>query len=141
MRTFVSIAACLVIAACSSNPGSTEPVVYSQSEVADSIAIRVGRTIIVDGIRFRFDVVESDSRCPMDVVCVWAGDAVARFVVEQSGAPSSGVSLQLHTNLQPKSGSAHGFRVELLALQPYPRASTPTKADDYVASIKVIPAS
>src|SRR5262245_33454789 len=140
MRAFVLIAAGLAIAACSSNSTTTEPVVYSQAEVADSISIRVGKTIIVDGVHIRFDVVESDSRCPMDAVCVWAGDAVARFAVEQA-APSSPLMLQLHTNLQPKSGTAHGFRIELLSIQPYPRASAPTKADDYVASIKVVPAS
>jgi len=140
MRALVFIAA-LVVAACSSNPAATEPVVYSQSEVADSILIRVGRTIVVDGTRITFEAVESDSRCPTDVVCVWQGDAVARFVVEQTAAPSSGITLQLHTSLDPKSGTGHGFRVELLTLQPYPRASSPTKADDYVASIKVVPAS
>ena len=141
MRAFVLIAASLVLAACSSNPTTTEPVVYSQSEVADSINIRVGRTIIVDGIRIRFDVVESDSRCPMDAICVWEGDAVARFVVEQTGAPSSALTLQLHTSLQPKNGSAHGFRIELLTLQPYPRAATGTKPEDYIASVKITPAS
>ena len=141
MRALVLIAASLAIAACSSNPTTTEPVVYSQSEVADSINIRVGRTIIVDGTRIRFDVVESDSRCPTDVVCVWEGDAVARFVVEQTAAPSSALTLQLHTSLQPKSGTAHGFRIELLALQPYPRASTATKPDEYIASVKIVPAS
>lgn len=141
MRAFVLIAASLALAACSSNPSATEPgvTVYSQSEVADSIGIRVGKTIIVDGVRIRFDVVESDSRCPMDVVCVWQGDAVARFAVEQSG--SSSTFLQLHTSLQPKSGSAYGFRIELLTLQPYPRASAPTKADEYVATIRIVPAS
>jgi hypothetical protein len=141
MRAFVLLTASLAIAACSSNPTTTEPVVYSRAEVADSINIRVGRTIIVDGTRIRFDVVESDSRCPMDVVCVWAGDAVARFVVEQSGAPSSAVTLQLHATLQPKSGSALGFRIELLTLQPYPRASTGTKPDEYIASVRIVPAS
>ena len=141
MRAFVLIAASLVLAACSSNPTTTEPVVYSQSEVADSIHIRLGRTIIVDGTRITFEAVESDSRCPMDVVCVWQGDAVARFVVEQSGAPSSGVTLKLHTTLDPKSGTGHGFRIDLLTLAPYPRAATATKPDEYIAAVKIVPAS
>ena len=141
MRAFVLIAASLVLAACSSNPTTTEPVVYSQSEVADSIQIRVGRTIIVDGTRITFEAVESDSRCPMDAICVWQGDAVARFLVEQSAAPSSGLTLKLHTTLDPKNGTAHGFRVELLTLQPYPRAATGTKPEDYIASVKITPAS
>jgi len=138
MRAFVLIAASLVIAACSSQPSTTEPVVYSQAEAADSITIRVGRTILVGDVRIRFEAVESDSRCPMDVVCVWAGDAVANLVVEKTSTESPAVSLRLHTYLEPRNGVAYGVRIELLTLQPYPRASTPTKADDYVASIRVV---
>jgi hypothetical protein len=74
----------------------------------------------------------------MDAICVWQGDAVANFVVEQTATPSSGVTLKLHTTLEPKTGSAHGYRVELLLLQPYPKASSPTRAEDYIASVRVV---
>jgi hypothetical protein len=132
------IALSVALAACSSPQTATEPVVYSKAEAADSITIRLGRTIVIDDIRVRFDAVESDSRCPMDVVCVWQGDAVANFVVERTATPSSAVALRLHTTLEPKNGSAHGYRVELLLLQPYPKASSPTRAEDYVASVRVV---
>jgi hypothetical protein len=129
----------LAIPACASNNGlPTEPVVYSQSEAADSVRVRIGQTIVVEGIKVRFSAVESDSRCPMDVVCVWEGDAVANFVVAQNCNCDTPVfELKLHTSLQPKSGAAYGFRVTLLNLQPYPRASTPTKPDAYYAWIRL----
>ena len=133
------IFALLVTGACASSKGSpTEPVVYSQAEAADSVRIRVGQTIVVEGIRVRFKAVESDSRCPSDVVCVWEGDAVANFVVEQNcNCDTPALELKLHTTLQPKSGTAYGFKVELLNLQPYPKASSPTKPDAYYAWIRL----
>lgn len=128
----------LTSAACASSRMPTEPVVYSQSEAADSVRIHVGQTIVVEDIRVRFTAVESDSRCATGVVCVWEGDAVANFSVEQNCECNSVTyQLELHTTLEPKSGSAYGYRVELLKLAPYPHASSPIKPDAYYAWIRL----
>jgi hypothetical protein len=136
-----AVVASLALAACASNSGlPTEPVVYSQSEAADSIRIRVGQTVIVEGVRVRFPGVESDSRCGTDVMCVWAGDAVAVFVVEQNcECRTPAFELKLHTTLEPRSGTAYGFKVELLHLAPQPSASSPIKPDAYSAWIRLTP--
>lgn len=125
-------------AACASSSFPTDPVVYSQSEAADSIRIRVGQTAVVGEIRVRFSAVEQDSRCPSTAVCVWAGDAVARMVVQQNcDCDSPAFDLKLHTTLEPKSGTAYGSRVELLQLQPYPTGTSPIKQDAYWAWIRI----
>ena len=127
------------VAACSSSTLSTEPIVLSQSEAADSAKVRVGQTLVVDGIRVRFTGVENDSRCPMDAVCVWAGDAVANFSVElDCECRAAAIQLPLHTNLEPRSGTAYGHRVELKGLQPYPSASSPIKPDAYSAWVRIV---
>lgn len=139
IRHFAIVVASLVIGACASNNAlPTEPVVYSQAEAADSVRVRVGQTIVVESIKVRFNAVESDSRCPMDAICVWQGDAVANFTVEQNcDCDTPAFELKLHTSLQPKSGTAYGFRLELLNLLPYPMASLPTKQDAYYAWIRL----
>ena len=139
INRFAVILSFLVVGACASSNGiPTEPVVYSQSEAADSVRVRVGQTIVVQGVKVRFSAVESDSRCPMDAICVWQGDAVANFVVEQNcDCKSPAFELKLHTTLEPKSGTAYGFRVELRQLQPYPQASSPIKQDAYYAWIRL----
>ena len=142
MNTRLLTTAFTIIAAgaCASSQLPTDPVVYSQSEAADSVKVRIGQTIVVGGIRVRFSNVESDSRCASDVVCVWEGDGVANFVVEQNcecDLPS--FELKLHTTLQPKSGSAHGFRVELLKLAPYPKTTSPIRKDSYEAWLRITP--
>lgn len=126
-------------AACASSQFPTEPVVYSQAEAADSVLIRVGQTIVVEGIRIRFNAVESDSRCPSDVVCVWAGDAVAVFSVEQTcECESPTLALELHTTLEPKSDVAYGYRVDLRGLEPYPTTSSPIRKAAYSAWLRVV---
>ncbi|MGH9203692.1 MAG: hypothetical protein ACRD2A_20900 [Vicinamibacterales bacterium] len=137
-RTLVFLAFGSTLAGCASSSLPTEPIVYSLAEAADSVRVRVGQAIVVEGIRIRFTAVESDSRCPMDAVCVWAGDAVADIVVEQNcDCRSAAFELKLHTNLEPRSGTAYGFRVELLQLSPYPRASSPIKPDAYSAWLRI----
>lgn len=138
LHRLVPLAVGLAGVACASSQLPTEPVVYSQSEAADSVLIRVAQTIVVEGIRVRFNAVESDSRCPSDVVCVWAGDAVAQFSVEQNCAcESPTVRLELHTTLEPKSDVAYGYRVELRQLAPYPKTSSPIRKDAYSAWIRL----
>lgn len=140
MRDLAFMAVSLAVAACTSTRTVTEPVVYSRAEAADSVRIKVGQTIAVEDLRVRFDAVPSDSRCPSDVVCVWEGDAVASLVAERVATPSSAVTLNLHTAIAPKSGEAHGFRIELLVLTPYPSTASPIKSDAYSAWLRITPA-
>jgi hypothetical protein len=139
MRDLAFIAVSLAVAACTSTRTVTEPVVYSRTEAADSVRIRVGETIAVEDLRIRFDAVQSDSRCPSDAVCVWAGDALVSLVVERAATPSSAISLKLHTGIDPRSGEAHGFKVELLVLTPYPSVASPIKPDAYAAWFRITP--
>jgi hypothetical protein len=74
------------------------------------------------------------------VVCIWEGDAVASLVVERAATPSSAVTLNLHTSIAPKSGEAHGFKIELLVLTPYPSTASPIKRDGYAAWLRITPA-
>jgi hypothetical protein len=129
------------VAACSSSQLSTEPIILSQSEAADSARVRVGQTLIVEGIRVRFMGVESDSRCAMDVICVWQGDAVANFSVELNcECRAAAYQLQLHLNMEPRSGTAYGYRVEFKGLQPYPSSASQIKPDAYSAWVRIVKA-
>ena len=49
--------------------------------LAESFKLRVGQTAAITGtnVRVKFDRVVADSRCPIDVQCVWAGSASIVF--------------------------------------------------------------
>jgi hypothetical protein len=45
--------------------------------------------------------------------------------------------LPLHTNLEPRSGTAYGYRVELKELQPYPNSASAIKPEAYSAWVRI----
>ena len=89
---------------------------------------------IASGISVRFLAVTTDSRCPAAAICVWAGDAVARFEIVRSSR--SAETLDLHTTLQPNQGQASGYTIQLIELAPYPIAD-PIPSSDYRATVRI----
>lgn len=87
------------------------------------------------GTSLKFDRVQSDSRCPLDAICVSAGNAtIAVTLTGQKGAPAP---RELHTQPNGSRISYGGYTIALTELQPYPRASQPTNPADYVATFVV----
>jgi len=80
-----------------------------------------------------FDTVLSDSRCPADVVCIWAGTAQARFKFEKQNGSRHYVDLYIHTT----DTLVDGYSFSFVDLDPYPMVSNPTKPEDYRARIVV----
>lgn len=84
--------------------------------------------------RLRFDTVRSDSRCPIDAICITAGDAVIAVTLMRS---SGNESHDLHT-MPPQSQFSYGnYIVELTELQPYPRSDRQARPEDYTATFIV----
>ena len=108
---------------CSSSP--TEP-----GSTAGTVTLRYGGTVTVAGKSVSFTEI-ADSRCPKDVVCVWAGDAAVSL-------ESGNESVVLHTN--PSSGASEaklaGLTITLVEVKPEPVGSSETKKSDYVITIR-----
>jgi len=91
----------------------------------------------VDGkdLTIRFLRVVEDSRCPVDVTCVWEGDAVARFELERG---SETASFELHTAAsRARFHDAGELRVRLVQLAPARRSGSAPKSDEYVATLVI----
>lgn len=93
----------------------------------------VGQSVV----RLAFGEVIADSRCPIDAVCIWMGDAEVELGIRAGMGPTH--PLRLHTNLEPRSTVWNGLRVTLLEVQPAPRAAGPTRAEDYTVKVRVEP--
>lgn len=75
-----------------------------------------------------------DSRCPADVVCVWAGNAKIKIRVTKDGRSKV---LELNSNLGDKAPAFGGYTYKIKELTPYPRSNIQTRPKDYVAVIEV----
>lgn len=102
------------------------------------VELAPGQTARVGPLRITFTGVSGDSRCPVDVVCVWEGDAVAELTVSQ---PAGAVeSRELHTS-SPRAATYGSFQIELVRLDPAPRSTQTIPPDGYRLVVRVTPAS
>jgi len=113
--------------------GSVTPAIQVDPGREFDIAVGQEAKITGSGVVIRFRGVTSDSRCPSDVVCVWAGNAVAGFDLRGAGS----VDASLNTTLAPKSVSYSGYTISLVGLKPVPKSGSAIPALDYIASLRV----
>jgi hypothetical protein len=99
----------------------------------DTIYLGYGECISDFGKRnaICFDTVLTDSRCPENLVCVWAGEATVRFKFETCGKESSLVDLYTGTN----DTIINGYKFSFIDLLPYPNTENQTSLEDYKAKI------
>jgi hypothetical protein len=79
--------------------------------------------------------VTSDSRCPLNAICIQAGDAViAVSMVDDHGSNR----YELRNNDPSRRSVLHrDLRVEFVDLRPYPDTNRPTAPGDYRATLRV----
>lgn len=80
-----------------------------------------------------FDSVLTDSRCPVNVVCIWAGEAVVRFKLTRNN--NSSIFIDLHTGTVDTI--VNGYKFSFIDLLPYPTTERTTKMEDYKARVVI----
>lgn len=111
------------------------------ARVGREFNIKVGRVVTLDGggLRVRLVRVASDSRCPVDVNCVWAGNAEVVFEVGARGWRGK-KTLRLNTNASPErtgAGRYGRYTLKLMGLAPQPRSTGKLTAGRYTATLLV----
>lgn len=122
-----------VVALCVGCVGAaTEP------NVGEEFTLRVGEyAVVTDANLFvGFVGVDGDSRCPLQVQCVWAGDAAV--VVETAPLPDPWAaphqSDTLHTTLEPRSVQLGSVELVLIAVTPYPETPGSIEQNQYAVT-------
>ena len=87
-----------------------------------------------DSAKLRFDNVRSDSRCPIDAICVRAGEAIIAVTLMRG---TGNEARELQTIPAQSQFSYSKYVVRLTELRPYPRSNQPTKPEDYAATFIV----
>lgn len=133
--------AVLLIAAACGSP-TTETAVKSATQrsisAGDTVDLRVGDSIQVQGtgITIVFRGVAADSRCPIDVDCVWEGDAHVQL--DASSGDGTSTRLNLHTGpVEPAEAVFGPLLVRLVDVEPDPVSDRPIRAEDYVVRLVI----
>jgi len=103
--------------------------------VGESLELREGETASVEGadLSLRFVKVRVDTRCPEDVDCVWAGEAVVVLAV--SGGEAEPRELELH--LGGDAVACAGAAIRLVALAPARRSDREIEPGSYRATLEI----
>jgi hypothetical protein len=133
MRPDVRIAVTvMLVAACGLSTGPA-------SEDAQDLELSAGEEIAIPGtvLRVGFIGVAEDSRCPIDVVCVWEGNAAVELGLTAGSGPTH--QIVLNTGIDPDAVDFMGVRVTLVGVSPYPREGQGIPPEDYVVTLRVEP--
>jgi hypothetical protein len=119
----------LLAAACAT---PTQP---DRVPTGQTFDLRVGESVLTtDNLRIRFDTVRSDSRCPIDALCVRAGEAVIALTLSRPGEAAVGRELD---TTAARSTTYQSFSIMLSSLQPHPRSGRSIQPGDYIATLLV----
>jgi hypothetical protein len=128
------IAACLAMAACGNKVATPSS---EKIPLGREFTLAPGQSAVVDDeLRLTLKSVTDDSRCPVDVTCVWEGDAKVAIEVV---TPTPRAEHELHTTGRESHEAKHGaYRITLVKLEPAPRSTTTISSGDYRATFVVV---
>lgn len=124
-----SIAGASVLLLSSYGCSSIQPAVVV--EPGTSFALAPGQTATIRGTdtRITFKLVREDSRCPVDVTCVWEGDAKIEIVI----APSDSAGTRTLSLRSPNETRVGNLRIRFVGLSPVPRQADGNAPRNYLA--------
>lgn len=131
------------LSGCTKSPSTPQaPRTEGSAALDQPLTLHVGETAALAGttLSLTFERVPEDSRCPINVNCVWAGNAVVRLAVRVAGATRDPIELHT-TTIDKREATIDGFRVRLVQLAPARTEGTALTQDQYAATLTVVRSS
>ncbi len=109
---------------------------HSTVTPGEEVTLSYGQYVLIEGtsLAIRFSDVGSDSRCPVDVECIWTGNADVWLEVSGLDSPAQVI---VNTNVEPLSVVVAGYEIILKKLDPYPVSTVQIEKNDYIATLQV----
>ena len=134
------VAAAVFTATCATTPPDpSTPETVLDAPLGQEFTLRAAESVRIAGtaLVLTFDRVTEDSRCPTDVNCIWAGNAVVRLATRVAGVTHG--PIELHTTTADKRETpVDGYRVQLVRLMPTRTQGTTLTQDQYIATLTVV---
>lgn len=94
--------------------------------------------VLQEGVSVKVTKIE-DSRCPKNVVCVWAGMVKVYFSITENNVTKE-ASVELYTDKEPKTTvelNGTTYSIEVTEVSPYPATPDPISLEDYRISFTI----
>ena len=109
--------------------------IQAQTSSPLKFTVKHQKAVTKDDLTIEFVSLIEDSRCPIGVNCIWAGNAKVQIKVSNKKKASK--IFELSTNLQPKTIDFECYEIALESLIPHPKADVSTNPNDYTAIFAV----
>lgn len=114
-------------------PNAARP---AQPDAEGRLALAVGgQAEVAPGLVLTLERVVADSRCPVDVTCVWAGEIRVAFALESPQGEAPRLEFELATTAP--TAEARGLQFELLGAEPEARSTRKLAPADYSIALRV----
>lgn len=132
-RSVSAIALVLLLSACAAQQAPHAAGVA----IGEQVTLRAGESVTVRprNVVLQFAEVVSDSRCPVDVTCVWEGDA--EVSVRAVASDGTSADLRLHTKGGTADPSFKGLTLRLVDLKPQPKEGKAPRQADYELTVEI----
>jgi hypothetical protein len=136
--TLALITTTITLACSAFGCGGESPAAPKNVTLGPEFSHKPGEEAIVEGadLQVGFDGVASDSRCPVDVDCIWEGEAVVNVWTRHPPDPKT--SHELKTRGTSREVAYAGYVLRLTSLAPQPKAGVKIEPKDYVATFTVV---
>ncbi len=131
----LSLAALPLVTSCDLLKILQPPEIEVQLNEVFQLALGQTARLPSENLSIAFQAVVEDSRCPVNVQCVWAGNASVTLEVVQAG--QSNKTLTLNSTIEPHAANYGNFRIRFEDLKPQPQADRTIQPGEYRLSLSV----
>ena len=103
-----------------------------EASIVEEVQLKYGETATFGERTIRFDEVKTDSRCPKDVTCVWAGEVVVLLTMEQQD------TYTIRPGGIAELWSDENVSYRIAAVTPYPKTSAKIPKENYCLTLQAI---
>lgn len=103
--------------------------------------LKVNQTAFLEiqDIKVKFLDVTEDSRCPADVICIWAGQATVLVNILKGDQDMGNLSLTDQLGNEALNTKIFdNFSIKLVKVEPYPISTQKIELKDYIATFIII---
>ncbi|MCB0747260.1 MAG: hypothetical protein H6613_10415 [Ignavibacteriales bacterium] len=134
LKIYIALILPIILCFCTDSINESN---YRTFELSDTLTIKYHQILYneQEDISIKFESLVGDSRCPIDAICVWEGDAEVKFSLKKNDTLFD-FSLHTSKNYFNTDTLIIGYRIELIDVYPYPQSNVNYNLEEY--STKVI---
>ena len=135
-RSWRAIVAFVIVAVSLVTACRESPTAPSDVPLGEPFELRIGESAVLPGdLKVTFNRVVFDSRCPIDAVCVAAGEA--RLALRLSVGSDAPVERDVRVDSTDPEVPFSSYTIRALRLMPYPRSDRAPRPEEFVATFRV----